>query len=58
MLQNSDENKIALRNERLQYVDIARGLTMLCVILGHMELDNLNILIFSFHIPLFFLVSG
>ncbi len=45
-------------DNRLQYVDVARGLTMLCVILGHMGLDNMNILIFSFHMPLFFLISG
>lgn len=32
---------------------------MLCVILGHMEIaDNLKHFIFSFHMPLFFLLSG
>lgn len=52
------ESIISKTDNRFHWVDVARGLAMLCVILGHMGFDNLNIFIFSFHMPLFFLLSG
>lgn len=51
-------SKTVQTGSRLLWVDTARGLAMLCVILGHMGLNNLNILIYSFHMPLFFLIAG
>lgn len=46
--------------ERLHYLDAARGLAILLVVLGHIwETDQaVPVLIYSFHIPLFFLISG
>lgn len=46
--------------ERLRYLDAARGLAILLVVLGHIwETEQpLPVLIYSFHIPLFFLISG
>lgn len=52
------ESIISKTDDRLHWVDVARGLAMLCVILGHMGFDNLNIFIYSFHMPLFFLLAG
>ena len=50
---------ISKTDDRLYWVDVARGLAMLCVIIGHMVgYENLDILIFSFHMPLFFLIAG
>lgn len=48
------------KKERLFFLDSARGLGMLLVILGHiLETDGpIPVLIYSFHIPLFFLISG
>ena len=48
------------RKTRLFFLDAARGLGMLLVILGHIwETDGiLPVLIYSFHIPLFFVISG
>lgn len=43
---------------RLEWVDIARGIAMLCVILGHMNVGQIRTVIFSFHMPFFFLMSG
>lgn len=50
------------KGKRIEWIDIAKGLTMLLVILGHSVNGNLygNItrgIIFSFHMPLFFIVS-
>ncbi len=44
--------------QRLDYIDAAKGIGMLAVILGHMGIDKLNIFLFSFHMPLFFILSG
>lgn len=47
----------AVKN-RLDWIDVAKGFTMLLVILGHCEIDQFRGVIFSFHMPLFFICSG
>lgn len=47
--------------DRIEYIDIARGITMLSVILGHCYTsadDSLNKFILSFHMMLFFFLLG
>ena len=44
--------------ERLQYPDIARGIAMICIVLGHMGYSQINRVVFTFHVPIFFLISG
>lgn len=46
--------------ERIMWVDVAKGLGMLCVILGHSLIAYPGIakIIYSFHMPLFFILSG
>jgi len=45
--------------KRIEYIDIAKGIGILCVVLGHVNLwDKLDMLIHGFHMPLFFFVSG
>ena len=48
----------AITNNRLSYMDIAKGFGILCVIVGHMGNETINRVVFSFHMPLFFIVSG
>lgn len=45
---------------RLKYFDIAKGIGILLMIIGHCSIKNQYILnfIFSFHMPLFFFMSG
>ncbi|HLO29768.1 MAG TPA: acyltransferase family protein [Anaerolineales bacterium] len=49
-------------SKRIEYLDIARGLGILLVVLGHNDLGALSPfahqVIYSFHIPLFFFLSG
>jgi fucose 4-O-acetylase-like acetyltransferase len=45
-------------SQRLIYFDVARGIGILCVILGHMPFYHPNRFVLTFHIPIFFLVSG
>lgn len=50
-------------SKRINYIDLAKGIAILCVIIGHTfsAYDKGNILvqfIYSFHMPLFFILSG
>jgi fucose 4-O-acetylase-like acetyltransferase len=49
-------------SKRIEYLDIARGIGILLVVLGHNDLGALSPfsrqVIYSFHIPLFFFLSG
>lgn len=46
-------------NKRIQFVDMAKGLTILLVIVGHIDtVSVLKVSIYSFHMPLFFILSG
>jgi fucose 4-O-acetylase-like acetyltransferase len=48
--------------KRIEYLDVARGIGILLVVLGHNDFAALSPffrqLIFSFHVPLFFFLSG
>ena len=47
------------KNGRIEWADTARGIAILCVILGHMNISKyLEYIIFSFHMPVFFLLGG
>ena len=42
---------------RIRYIDIAKGIGIISVIIGHTIPESVNI-IYSFHMPLFFILSG
>ena len=53
------------KSKRIEWIDMLRGLAIICVILGHRQYADSGFLseylepeIYSFHIPLFFFVSG
>jgi acyltransferase len=47
-------------SERLNYIDIAKGIAIILVVFGHTYRndDSLKIAIYAFHLPLFFFISG
>lgn len=47
-------------SKRIEYIDVAKGITILLVIVGHVEElpPPLKSIIYSFHMPIFFLLSG
>lgn len=54
------ETQLKKSDQRIQWVDIAKGIAILLMIIGH-EIpggSRLYALIFSFHMPLFFILSG
>ncbi len=49
-------NKI---NKRIEWIDIAKGIGIILVVIGHVSQNEfLNYFIYSFHMPLFFILSG
>lgn len=50
---------IALQKQRILWVDIARAITMLCVVIGHIiPAGDVRTVLYGFHVPLFFFLSG
>ena len=59
-----NQRSIRVKNKkRLAWIDIAKGLGMICVVMGHSFLLNaqalyMKAIIYGFHMPLFFIISG
>lgn len=51
-----------MTNNRIEYIDSAKAIAIILVIIGHCywlkDIPKLNNLIYSFHMPLFFIISG
>lgn len=48
----------ALSKQRVDYLDVARGIALICIILGHFQSDDINRVVYTFDVPLFFIISG
>lgn len=46
------------KSSRIEYIDIAKGIAILCVMTSHLCHGHLHKLLFSFEVPLFFFLSG
>src|SRR5579859_1896157 len=48
-----------MQTKRIHWIDICRGIGIILVLYGHLFVsDKNNYLIFAFHMPLFFFISG
>ena len=49
-----------MTDKRISYIDMAKGIGIILVVLGHsiFPSENLTTWIYSFHMPLFFILSG
>lgn len=45
-------------SKRVEWIDTAKGIGLILVILGHLKIDYLSAWIYTFHMPLFFFLSG
>lgn len=43
---------------RNKSVDIARGIAMIAIVLGHLGLSGIDRVVYTFHIPIFYLITG
>ncbi len=57
--QDQSNTTVQKKKKRIDYIDIARGITIILMIVAHNPVNNLTIkIIYSFHLPLFIIVSG
>ena len=49
---------MANKPDRLEWPDVAKGICILAVIAGHMGIAQINRVVFLWHLPVFFLISG
>lgn len=43
---------------RMRSVDIARGIAIISIILGHMSIGMVNRVVYTFHVPIFYVLTG
>ena len=43
---------------RIEWIDLAKGLAMILIIAGHAGHDPVDRFLYTFHVPVFFLISG
>lgn len=55
---NKNVSNINKNINRIEYIDSIKGFAILLMIFGHMKFHNYNWFIYSFHMPLFFILSG
>ncbi len=51
-------NEESLNKNRRRNLDIARGIAIICIILGHLGNSSINRVVFTFHVPIFYLIAG
>lgn len=44
--------------KRIDEFDIAKGIAIIAMIIGHLGMKNLDMIVYPFHMPLFFIISG
>jgi len=47
-----------MQKQRIAWADVAKGVGILAVIIGHLGIPIFNRLVFPWHMPLFFIISG
>jgi len=61
-VQNNSSNRATIPTERSPHIDIAKGIGIIWVVVGHgwlsLEHSKVSSVIYSFHMPLFFFLSG
>ena len=52
------ENIKKKKKKTVMFIDIAKGIAIICIILGHLGINNINRVVFTFHVPIFFMITG
>ena len=47
-----------MTKSRIGFVDVARGIAMISIILGHMKIGEVNAVVYTYHVPVFLLITG
>lgn len=52
------EEKNVKSGQRIRWIDVAKGICMISVIAGHMGVRSISNVVFSYHLTVFFILSG
>ena len=44
--------------KRLKYIDFIKGVAIICIIFGHLGIGAINRIVYTFHVPVFFFITG
>lgn len=44
--------------QRIGWIDVAKGIAMIAVFAGHLGQTSINAVVYAFHLPIFFILSG
>ena len=47
-----------MQKSRIDYFDIAKGIAIISVIIGHLGIHSVNRVVFTYHLPVFLFISG
>ena len=47
-----------MKTKRIEWVDVAKGISIISVVLGHLGVNEINRVVFTFHLPVFSIISG
>lgn len=50
--------KVTGSKQRIEWLDIARGIAMISIVLGHLNLWSINKVVYTYDLPVFFIISG
>lgn len=45
-------------DRRIKWIDVAKGICMISVIMGHLGVEKINYVVYAYHLSLFFILSG
>ena len=45
-------------SDRIAWIDVAKGVAMVAIIMGHLDVSIVDRVVYPWHVPLFFIVSG
>ena len=48
----------ALSRQRVDYLDVAKGIALICIIWGHFHIGEIDRFVYTFDVPLFFMITG
>ncbi len=44
--------------QRRNDIDVVKGISMLCIVVGHLGIGSIEKFVFTFHVPIFLIISG
>lgn len=57
-IRSEQPSVVHAEKKRFDFIDVAKGIGILAIIAGHLGRPEINRVVFTFHVPLFFVIGG